>query len=195
MRSGDRDRRLLFNPISSIEVVRPEGPGEQVAEREAPPEALGAAYEHRGGVGGELPDLLPASAAGGAQVVASAGHGDLRDAALAGHDHGGNRRRLGTDPLGISRVLDVAAAVDNATLGPHRRPDVESRVWRVRRLPSRDRRGDGSVGWRPHGAPVHGPGAVQFPGLAVPDERAATTGDRNSRTDVATGPNDEGTES
>ena len=41
-------------------------------------ESVGTAHEDRGGVGGELPDLLPASAAGGTQMLAAAGHGDLR---------------------------------------------------------------------------------------------------------------------
>ena len=41
---------------------------------------------------------------------------------------------------------NVFIDVDGAALAPHRGSDVKSRVGRVRRLPSGDRRGDGSVG-------------------------------------------------
>lgn len=68
----------------SSDVVWPEGLGEQVAQREGLAESVGAAHEDRRGVGSELPDLLPASAAGGAQMLTAAGHGYLHDAALGG---------------------------------------------------------------------------------------------------------------
>jgi hypothetical protein len=40
---------------------------------------------------------------------------------------------------------------------------------------------------------VHGPGAIQFVGLALSEEKAATIGDRNLFTEVMISLNEEGT--
>lgn len=119
---------------------------EQVGQGEAPAQAFGAAHQDGDGVGGEFADLLAAAAARRAQLVAAAGHRDLGDAPLAGHDQGHDGRGLGADALRVGGVLHVAAAVDRPALAPHRGADVEPRVGGVGGRPRGDGGGDDGVG-------------------------------------------------
>lgn len=74
----------------------------------------------------ELPQLLPASPTWRTRRIPAHDH-DFLDPTSAAPHHRGDRPGLGTGSKRISRILDIAAGMNNA-LTPQRGPNLKARI-------------------------------------------------------------------